>query len=41
VWEKQGGDNEYWDPRIGISGHFSSVESVSWNPSGDFVVSVR
>ncbi|KAJ3403070.1 Elongator subunit elp2, partial [Chytridiales sp. JEL 0842] len=38
LWENQG-DVEYWEARIGLSGHFASVESISWNPTGDFIVS--
>ncbi|KND04539.1 Elongator subunit ELP2 [Spizellomyces punctatus DAOM BR117] len=37
VWS-QASENE-WTPRIGISGHFKSVEDLSWDPSGQFFVS--
>ncbi|KAI8814613.1 WD40-repeat-containing domain protein [Cladochytrium replicatum] len=29
-----------WEPQIGIAGHFASVESLDWDPSGQFLLTV-
>ncbi|KAI8808585.1 WD40-repeat-containing domain protein [Cladochytrium replicatum] len=29
-----------WEPQIGIAGHFASVESLDWDPSGQFFLTV-
>jgi elongator complex protein 2 len=39
VWSL--GDGTSWQPAIGVSGHFSEVRSLDWEPEGNFVVSVR
>jgi elongator complex protein 2 len=31
---------EAWEPCVTVSGHFGSVEDVSWDPSQRYVVSV-
>uniref|UniRef100_A0A3P8VKF9 Elongator complex protein 2 n=1 Tax=Cynoglossus semilaevis TaxID=244447 RepID=A0A3P8VKF9_CYNSE len=36
VWVEQG----EWSPGVVISGHFNAVQDLSWDPEGEFIVSV-
>lgn len=29
-----------WSPGVVISGHFNAVQDLSWDPEGEFIVSV-
>ncbi len=42
IWQRVGTDNgsEFWQPRIGISGHFAPVQDLAWDPSGSFLATV-
>lgn len=33
--------DDTWVSKVGISGHFNGVNGLSWEPSGDFLLSVR
>ncbi|KAJ3357557.1 Elongator subunit elp2 [Entophlyctis luteolus] len=42
IWDCHGvkGDaHEFWEPRVGLSGHFRAVQDLTWNESGDFLIS--
>ncbi|ORY28327.1 elongator protein [Naematelia encephala] len=34
------GDEQGWKPVTGVSGHFGDVESLTWDPNGDYILSV-
>ncbi len=38
-WVKET-DEERWDAKAGLTGHFGEVRSVSWDPRGDYLLSV-
>lgn len=38
--EGEGELEDAWDISTGISGHFSGVESVVWDPQGEYLLSV-
>ncbi|KAI9473864.1 MAG: WD40-repeat-containing domain protein [Benjaminiella poitrasii] len=42
LWKDNSGtkDENNWTPRVAISGHFKSVESLTWDPKSRFLVSV-
>jgi elongator complex protein 2 len=31
----------HWTPQVAISGHFKSVESITWDPKSRFLISAR
>jgi len=33
-------DGERWEPKSGLTGHFGEARSVSWDPKGDYLLSV-
>ncbi|KAJ3334109.1 Elongator subunit elp2 [Blyttiomyces sp. JEL0837] len=39
LWTAKAQGSVDWTPAVGISGHFLSVEDLSWSPSGNFLVS--
>lgn len=40
LWCKDHGDEGEWRPGVVISGHFNAVQDLSWDPEGEFVLSV-
>jgi elongator complex protein 2 len=40
VTEEQGGDEDSWEPVSGLNGHFGDVTSCTWDPRGDYLLSV-
>ncbi|XP_018587314.2 elongator complex protein 2 [Scleropages formosus] len=40
LWKQHQGDKGKWNPGVVISGHFNAVQDLSWDPEGDFIVSV-
>ena len=45
-WERwvkadQQREEEKWDVRPGLTGHYNEVKSISWDPNGDYLLSVR
>ncbi|NXD16794.1 ELP2 protein, partial [Nothocercus nigrocapillus] len=40
LWKQTALNKKEWTPEVVISGHFSSVEDVKWDPQGEFIVSV-
>lgn len=40
LWCKGQGDEGEWRPGVVISGHFNAVQDLSWDPEGEFVLSV-
>ncbi|XJO78424.1 hypothetical protein BDV3_002867 [Batrachochytrium dendrobatidis] len=39
IWKRSDDSYTSWSPSIGISGHFSSVENIAWDPSGTYLLS--
>ncbi|XP_051926545.1 elongator complex protein 2 [Hippocampus zosterae] len=39
LWRKDTGSGE-WRPDVALSGHFNAVQDLSWDPEGEFVISV-
>ncbi|XP_019751508.1 elongator complex protein 2 [Hippocampus comes] len=39
MWRKDAGSGE-WRPGVALSGHFNAVQDLSWDPEGEFVISV-
>ncbi|KAM9823630.1 elongator complex protein 2 [Neosynchiropus ocellatus] len=39
LWSKDQ-DNEEWKPTVVTSGHFDEVQDLSWDPEGDFIITV-
>ncbi|XP_056154531.1 elongator complex protein 2 [Lampris incognitus] len=40
LWYKDQGEEGEWSPGVVISGHFNSVQDLSWDPEGEFILSV-
>ncbi|KAL0961908.1 hypothetical protein UPYG_G00333230 [Umbra pygmaea] len=40
LWSQPHGEQGRWNPGVVISGHFSAVQDLSWDPEGEFVLSV-
>ncbi|NXL44969.1 ELP2 protein, partial [Podilymbus podiceps] len=40
LWKQTTVNKKEWTPEVVISGHFSSVEDVQWDPEGEFIISV-
>ncbi|KAK7898662.1 hypothetical protein WMY93_019515 [Mugilogobius chulae] len=40
LWCKDQGDEGEWRPAVVISGHFNGVQDLSWDPEGEFILSV-
>ncbi|KAG5842647.1 hypothetical protein ANANG_G00179830 [Anguilla anguilla] len=40
LWHRDPDQEREWSPGVVISGHFSSVQDLSWDPDGEFVLSV-
>ncbi|NWJ04994.1 ELP2 protein, partial [Crypturellus undulatus] len=40
LWKQAALNKKEWTPEVVISGHFSSVEDVKWDPQGEFIISV-
>ncbi|XP_072303663.1 elongator complex protein 2 isoform X2 [Eucyclogobius newberryi] len=40
LWCKDQGDEVTWRPAVVISGHFNAVQDLSWDPEGEFILSV-
>ncbi|XP_030644791.1 elongator complex protein 2 [Chanos chanos] len=40
LWQKDRNQQGEWSPGVVISGHFDAVQDLSWEPEGEFVVSV-
>ncbi|XP_061110754.1 elongator complex protein 2 [Conger conger] len=40
LWHRDPDNEREWSPGVVISGHFSSVQDLSWDPDGEFVLSV-
>ncbi|ORY39773.1 WD40 repeat-like protein [Neocallimastix californiae] len=38
LWEKS--QNNIWEPKVTITGHFGPVEQVRWDPSSNYIISV-
>lgn len=36
IWKNE---NDTWKPRVGVSGHSQSVQAISWDPTGTFLLS--
>lgn len=30
-----------WEPQVTITGHFGPVEQVKWDPTSNYIISVR
>ncbi|CAL1584564.1 unnamed protein product [Knipowitschia caucasica] len=40
LWCKHHNDKGEWRPAVVISGHFNAVQDLSWDPEGEFILSV-
>ncbi|KAI1901605.1 hypothetical protein AGOR_G00036120 [Albula goreensis] len=40
LWHRNNTKEGEWSPSVVISGHFSSVQDLRWDPDGDFILSV-
>lgn len=40
-WVDVDGKGEKWEVKPGLSGHHGDVQSIAWDPKGDYLVSVR
>ncbi|XP_075900199.1 elongator complex protein 2 isoform X2 [Nelusetta ayraudi] len=40
LWSREQDQQSEWRPAVVISGHFNAVQDLSWDPEGEFVVSV-
>ncbi|KAG9355429.1 hypothetical protein JZ751_000267 [Albula glossodonta] len=40
LWHQNNTKEGEWSPSVVISGHFSSVQDLRWDPDGDFILSV-
>ncbi|KAJ3609420.1 hypothetical protein NHX12_023941, partial [Muraenolepis orangiensis] len=40
LWTKRPGGEGKWSPGVVISGHFNAVQDLSWDPEGEFLLSV-
>ncbi|XP_063042037.1 elongator complex protein 2 [Engraulis encrasicolus] len=40
LWQRNDNQDSAWSPAVVVSGHFSSVQDLSWDPDGEFVLSV-
>ncbi|XP_041932594.1 elongator complex protein 2 isoform X1 [Alosa sapidissima] len=40
LWHRNHSQEGLWSPAVVISGHFNSVQDLSWEPEGEFVLSV-
>ncbi|KAJ8403143.1 hypothetical protein AAFF_G00360590 [Aldrovandia affinis] len=40
LWQRDTAKEEEWSPGVVISGHFGSVQDLSWDPDGEFILSV-
>ncbi|XP_061444959.1 elongator complex protein 2 isoform X3 [Rhineura floridana] len=40
LWKQTSANKREWAPEVVISGHFSGVQDVKWDPEGEFIISV-
>ncbi|KAL2080049.1 hypothetical protein ACEWY4_023842 [Coilia grayii] len=40
LWQRGHSQEATWSPAVVLSGHFNSVQDLSWDPEGEFVLSV-
>ncbi|XP_031441816.1 elongator complex protein 2 isoform X2 [Clupea harengus] len=40
LWHRNQNQEAEWSPAVVISGHFNAVQDLSWDPEGEFVLSV-
>ncbi|XP_067323656.1 elongator complex protein 2 [Anolis sagrei] len=40
LWKQKTENKGEWIPQVVISGHFSGVQDVKWDPEGEFIISV-
>ncbi|XP_036422308.1 elongator complex protein 2 [Colossoma macropomum] len=40
LWYKDQGQQGEWSPGVVLSGHFNAVQDLSWDPEGEFLLSV-
>uniref|UniRef100_A0A674DGQ7 Elongator complex protein 2 n=1 Tax=Salmo trutta TaxID=8032 RepID=A0A674DGQ7_SALTR len=40
LWTQSHGKEGEWSPGVVISGHFNAVQDLSWDPEGEFILSV-
>lgn len=39
--EDKEGEDEKWEPKVGLMGHWEDVTGVEWSPDGEYLLSVR
>ncbi|XP_053099846.1 elongator complex protein 2 isoform X2 [Hemicordylus capensis] len=40
LWKQTSANKREWAPEVMISGHFSGVQDVKWDPEGEFIITV-
>ncbi|XP_066479566.1 elongator complex protein 2 isoform X2 [Tiliqua scincoides] len=40
LWKQTSENKREWVPQVVISGHFSGVQDVKWDPAGEFIITV-
>ncbi|TSK31449.1 Elongator complex protein 2 [Bagarius yarrelli] len=40
LWQKDPSQQSKWNPAVVVSGHFNTVQDLSWDPEGEFLLSV-
>ena len=41
VNEAEGEEEDRWEVKPGLAGHHGDVQSIAWDPKGDYLLSVR